>query len=164
MLPNERKGEHKLMLDTKAIDTQIRKLQKLKEVLADEALRELIVDPEMLELMRGAVVAANGSGTHKSSKDTGIPDDTEESLPAEGSLKRKVLDAARTIPGKFNTRDIVEKLQGAGHDFGKRDPMIAVNQSLRHLAKKKTLVRLVRQGSGRIPHIYQAVRKENTSN
>jgi hypothetical protein len=153
------------MLDMKTIDSKIRKLQKLKELLDDEGTRELIADPELLELMRG-VVASNGSGNGNGNKHEPPPLASQESLddelPAEGSLKRKVLDAARALPGKFNTRDVIEKLKLGGYEFG-RDPAIAVNQALRNITKKKGLIRLVRSGSGRIPHIYEAVRKENTS-
>ncbi|MFZ0300162.1 MAG: hypothetical protein WAM13_17555 [Candidatus Sulfotelmatobacter sp.] len=142
------------MVDLKAIDTRIRKLQKLKEVLADEGLRELIADPELLELMKGAI-STNGNGAGRSHRqELEIAENTVAELPAEGSLRRKVLDATRAVPGKFNTRDIVVKLEASGHQFD-RDAAIAVNQVLRNLAKKK-FVRLVRKGSGRIPHIYEA--------
>lgn len=151
------------MVDLKAIDARIRKLQKLKEVLADDGLRELIADPELLELMKGAV-ATNGNGAKSYVENPQQNTEGDENLPAEGSLKRKVLEAARALPGKFNTRDIVTKLQAEGHHFD-RDAAIAVNQALRHLVgNDKGLIRMVREGSGRIPHIYEAVRKEASRN
>ena len=147
------------MLDMKAIDGRIRKLQKLKEVLADEGMRELIADPELLELMRGAV-ATNGRGL-KQDAGVVITENLDSELPAEGSLKRKVLDAARAWPGKFSTRDIIDSLERAGHHF-ERDSALAVNQALRVLTEKNKLIRMVRRGSGRIPNIYEAVRKDTT--
>jgi hypothetical protein len=150
------------MYDVKAIDARIRKLQKVKEVLADEGLRELIADSELLELMREAVgKSGNGNGRTVIQD---IPEDAaEEEMPAVGSLKRKVVEAALALPGKFNSRDIVEKLQNDGHQFQGRDPMIAVNQALRIIALKRKFIRLVRAGSGRIPHIYEAIRRENAT-
>jgi hypothetical protein len=151
------------MLDLKAIDAKIRKLEKLKVVLADDKFRELTADPEMLELLRAALTNGNGNGTgHSHKQELEIAENTVEILPAEGSQRRKVLDAARAHPGKFNTRDMVEKLETAGEKFD-RDAAIAVNQVLRNLVRKG-FVRLVREGSGRIPHIYEAVRKETTRN
>lgn len=145
------------MVDLKAIDARIRKLQKLKELLADETTRELIADPEIIELMKGAV--SNGNGD-KPPQFPGVSEDQEETMfPAEGSLKRRVVDAALSVPGKFNTRDIVERVTASGYEFG-RDPAIAVNQALRTLARQHRFIRLVRAGSGRIPHIYEAVRRE----
>jgi len=149
------------MLDLKTIDAKIRKLEKLKVVLADDKFRELTADPEMLELLRAALTNGNGTGqSHR--QELEITENAVEELPAEGSLRRKVLDAARSHPGKFNTRDMVEKLEAAGHQFD-RDAAIAVNQVLRGLVTKG-FVRLVREGSGRIPHIYEAVRRETTRN
>ena len=150
------------MANTSAIDARIRKLEKAKQLLADESFRELIADPEILELMKEAI-STNGNG-HKANRQIAPENPEAEELPAEGSLKRKVLEAARALPGKFNTRDIVEKLQDGGHHF-ERDAATAVNQALRHLVgNDKGLIRLVREGSGRIPHIYEAIRKEVAKN
>lgn len=148
------------MVDLKAIDARIRKLQKLKEVLADDTLRELIADPELLELMRAAI-ATDGNGNGRSQRQELEIAESIQELPTEGSLRRKVLDAARAHPGKFNTRDMVDNLEAAGHKFD-RDAAIAVNQVLRSLVTMR-FVRLVREGSGRIPHIYEAVRRESVT-
>jgi hypothetical protein len=147
------------MANTSAIDAQIRKLEKAKQLLADDSFRELIADPEILELMKAAI-STNGNG-HKANRQVTPPNPEAEELPAEGSLKRKVLETARALPGKFNTRDVVKKLEADGHQF-ERDAAIAVNQALRHLSNpEKGWIRLVREGSGRIPHIYEAIRKDN---
>lgn len=150
------------MLDTKEIDARIRKLQKLKEVLSDAGLRELIADPELLALLKGAV-STNGNGSTTKHEIASEQIESEDKpLPAEGSLKRKVLDTARTL-GKFTGHDIINNLVQT-HDFG-RNPMIAVNQALRHLSRgSKPFIRVVRSGSGRIPHIYEASRKEASQN
>src|ERR1700691_4732455 len=118
------------MLDSKAIDAKIRKLEKLKLVIADDRFRELVADPETRELLRTAL-SANGNGSGPDHQQPEVAENAVVELPAEGSLRRKVLDAARAQPGKFNTRDMVEKLEAAGVTFD-RDAAIAVNQVLRN--------------------------------
>ena len=152
-----------MAVDLQAIDAKIRKFQKLRELLADEETRELMADPEVLELVR-STVPKNGSNKNDASTaplTLEFPDEAEdENLPAEGSLKRKVLEAARACTGKFDTSYIVQQLNQAGQKFNNRDPKLAVNQALRGLTKKK-FIRLVREGSGRIPNIYEARKKES---
>jgi hypothetical protein len=161
-----------MAVNLEAIDAKIRKLQKLRELLADEETRELMADPEMLEMVRSTTLSGNGKH-HSNNTHTSVPgvenltpedsaNDIEEdaNLPAEGSLRRKVLELARQCSGKFDTRYIVGKLGLEGHQFGARDPITAVNQALRNL-HRLNLVRLSRAGSGRLPHIYEAVREES---
>lgn len=147
-----------MAVDLKTIDARIRKLQKLRSLLADDDTRELMADPEIMGLLRDSL-ASNGNGRQNSASIE--PDDDEERLPAEGSLKRRVLDTARTFTGKFDTRMIVDQMMRDGMTFG-RDPMLSVNQAMRHLARKN-FVRLVRTGSGRQPNIYEVRRPEVTS-
>lgn len=152
-----------MAVDLKAIDDRIRKLQKLRELLADEDTCKLIADPEVLNMLRDSVTA-NGNGnsaSHAASEHAPESEDTDERLPAEGSLKRRVLDTARAFTGKFDIRSIVEQMTREGFEFG-RDPMLSVNQAMRHLAREN-LVRLVRAGSGRQPNIYEIRRTEVTN-
>ena len=109
-------------------------------------------------------VESNGNGSHSPLRTGGEESQGEaaEQLPAEGSLKRRVLDTARSFTGKFDTRAIVEQMTKDGFTFG-RDPMLSVNQAVRHLARKK-LLRLVRAGAGRQPNIFEARKTEGTKN
>lgn len=154
-----------MAVDLKAIDTRIRKLQKLRALLADDETRELIADPEVMTMLRDSV-ATNGNGSKSHPLQDGATGEStteaEERLPAEGSLKRKVLDTARNITGKFDTRTIVDQMVRDGFQFG-RDPMLSVNQAMRHLTRNR-LIRLVRTGSGRQPNIYEVRRTEGTRN
>ena len=145
------------------IDARIRKLQKLRSLLADDETRELIADPEVMTLLRDSV-SSNGNGKPAQQAASAASEESEETgerLPAEGSIKRKVLDTARTFTGKFDTRMIVDQMVRDGVNFG-RDPMLSVNQAMRHLARKN-LIRLVRLGSGRQPNIYEVRRTEGNN-
>ena len=142
-----------------AIDARIRKLQKLRELLNDEETLELISDPEVMAMLQ-PTNGANGSKPmlpEPVTTDDTVNADAALATPAEGSLRRRVLDIARTT-GRFEARYIVEILLQTGYSFDASDPMIAVNTALRALIKKK-FIKLVRAGSGRMPHTYEA-RKE----
>jgi hypothetical protein len=148
-----------MAIDLKTLDARIRKLQKLRELLADNDTRELMTDPEVMDYLKQVVVSnGNGGGAHANAQ---LQLETNEALPAEGSLKRKVLDTARTISGKFDTALIVEQMGRDGFTFEAQQPKISVNQALTKLAGKG-LIRLVRRGSGRQPNYYEAVRTEVT--
>lgn len=143
-----------MALDLKTIDERIRKLQKLRNLLADEEIRDLIVDPEMQALIREATSSAgNGAG-----KATGVLV-MHRHLPAEGSLRRRVLDIAVARGTRFDRRHIVSQMRAEGYQFDASDPDVAVNQALRKLADAR-LIRVSRQGSGRRPSIYEVVQQE----
>lgn len=153
-----------MAVDLKAIDTRIRRLQKLRELLADEDTRELIADPEIMGFLRDTAAQNGHVNGSKSSSEIlhEKPEKNDNRLPAEGSLNRAVLDVARTCEDKFDNSDIVAKLKAAHYQFAASDPQVAVNQALRGLRKRK-FIRLVREGSGRIPNIYRVIREEELS-
>jgi hypothetical protein len=153
------KGEQAMAVDLNAIDARIRKLQKLRELLADDTTRELMNDPEIMGFLRDSV-SQNGNG---GKAHIPIPEEEEDlDLPIEGTLKRTVLDTARACPDKFDINYIVAKMKAANFHFEASDPKVAVNQALRSLTKRR-FIRLVRMGSGRIPNIYEAIRGEGVS-
>jgi hypothetical protein len=141
-----------------ALDARIAKLQKVRDFLADDEMRELISDPEVMLLLQQAAEARNG---HKPMQIVSTDDSVADSavaLPGEGTLRRRVLDIARAMGSRFEARDVIERLKASGFELEASNPMVAVNTALRSLIKKK-LVRLARAGSGRVPHMYEA-RKE----
>ncbi|MGC2744527.1 MAG: hypothetical protein WA672_15230 [Candidatus Angelobacter sp.] len=157
-----------MAVDLKAIDTRIRKLQKLRELLADDDTRELMADPEIMGFLRdSATQNGNGNGSKRSiefsqEEPEQEPEPEESVLPAEGSLKRAVLDVARGCEDKFDNDYIVTKMKAAHYQFTASDPHVAVNQALRGLRKGK-FIRIVRRGSGRMGHIYKAIREGEPS-
>jgi hypothetical protein len=137
------------------LDARKRKLEKLRALLNDEETRELISDPEIMTMLRGAEPHRNGN---QSTAETAPPEE-----PAEGTLRRAVLDVARACAGKFDSRYVYEKLKAANYEFGADKPEVSIHGALIYLTSpKKRFVRLVRRGSGRQPNIYEAVRKEGT--
>jgi len=151
-------------VDLTTLDAKIRRLQKLRELLTDEDTRELLSDPDTVAFIQQS---RNGNGARsvpaaESPIDSDDEEDRSSLLPGEGSFRRKVLEIAEACAGKFDARYILGKLNNSGHHFDADNPMIAVNTALRALQRKE-LVRLVRAGSGRQPHIYEAVRKEGES-
>lgn len=147
-----------MALDLSTIDNRIRKLQRLKVLLTDEATRELIADPEMLELLRAA--ASKNGNVAGAAEPVTTTSKAEGYLPAEGSLRRVALEVARAATRKFDSRYVMEKMRLGGYKFESKSPLIAVNTALRSLSKRG-LIHRVRVGTGRTPHIYEAVRKED---
>jgi hypothetical protein len=150
------------MANLEALDARIRKLTKLRQLLADEDTVQLLNDPETLAMIResmegSAMVTAihSGTTTNPSNGDFAPSDD----LPTPGSFRFKVLYLARACPAQFDARYIVRKLEVEHWEFGTENPMVGVNSALRALVAKD-LVRLAREGSGRQPNIYEAVRNE----
>ncbi len=136
------------------LDARKRKLEKLRALLNDEETRELISDPEIMNMLRGVEPHRNGS----QSAAEAAPEE-----PAEGTLRRAVLDVARACAGKFDSRYVYEKLKIANYEFGADKPEVSIHGALIYLTSpKKRFVRLVRRGSGRQPNIYEAIRKEGT--
>lgn len=149
-----------MAFDLQSIETRIRKLQKLRDLLSDEETRELMSDPEVLAALRETVNSANGANKNaaKAAHEAGslFTDEVEAEtkLPAEGTLRRAVFDVVMTFTGRFFARNVLEKLEESGYQFEASDHMIAVNTALRGLQHKK-LVRLVAKGSGRKGNKYE---------
>ena len=123
-------------------------------MLADEGIREVLGDPEMMEEVRQRI---GGNGFRPMTTE-GEPSTV---LPAEGTLRRKVFETACALSGKFEARDIIQRLQTSGYEFTAKDPMVAVNNVLNFL-EDRSLVRQVRKGTGRQPSIFEVTYKEAT--
>jgi hypothetical protein len=155
-----------MAIDLKQLDSSIeqlearkRKLEKLRELLNDAETRDLISDPEIMGMIKGSGFHANGSHPATPPVWEEAPDE-----PADGSLRRKVLDVARACQGKFDLRYVLEKLKLENYQFDAKEPKLAIHGALTSLSSpKKRLIRVVRRGSGRQPNIYEAVRKEGTT-
>ena len=93
---------------TTIIYAKIRKLQKLREMLADEGVREVLTDPDMMDVIREETGASN-NGTRPGFADA------NKSSPQD-SLRRKVLDTARAWNGKLRRRTLSKNFKRAdGH-------------------------------------------------
>jgi hypothetical protein len=156
-----------MAIDLKQLESSIeeleirkRKLEKLRTLLSDEDTRELISDPEILSLIKGTGSVNHTNGVASKSAQAVEERDDE---PAEGTLRRAVLDVARQCPDKFESKYVLRKLREANYAFGAKQPEVSIHGALIYLSdRKKNLVRLVRRGKGRQPSIYEAVRKEGT--
>ncbi len=147
------------MVNLTALEARIAKLQKVRDLLADEETCALISDPEVMALLQQVAESRNGHKPEQAVTSAATEDGAGDvpALPGEGTLRRRVLDIARAT-GKFEARDVINKLEASGYKFDASDSMVAVNTALRGLIKKR-LVRIARTGSGRVPHVYEA-RKE----
>jgi hypothetical protein len=138
-------------IDVTKLETRIKRLQKLKELLADPDACDALADPEIMSAFREAL-GLNGRqhvllGTER--EGTSV----ETSLPPEGSQVRAVYDAAKTLHGSFDIKTLKEAMVNNGHKFTAQDPMVALWSALRSLKNKK-LVRVIHKGSGKNPDIY----------
>jgi hypothetical protein len=150
-------------VDLSALDARIDKLHRVRELLADEETRELFSDPEVMALLQHSAEGRNGHKPAQNARaEESIADNVVSSpMPGEGTIRGRVLEIARTS-GKFEAKDVREKLEASGYRFAASEPMIAVNSALRYLTRKR-FIRLVRVGSGRVPHVYE-IRKEQPQN
>src|ERR1041384_1795786 len=112
-------------VDLNSLDARIRKLQKLRTLLADEETRELIADPEVLALLRNGT--GNGSAASAASEQESMESHDDTDIPPEGSLIRAVLDTAGGCPGKFDVNYIFNKLKAGGYVFEAKLPKPSIN-------------------------------------
>src|ERR1035437_3418265 len=106
---------------------KIRKLEKLKKVLSDPDVQEVLADPELVALIeslnkRDPKTATNGS------RDT--------APPPPGTLLGETLSAASTYAAPFSAKEIVATMQAKGFNFQSETPQIAVNGALRPLQQR----------------------------
>ncbi len=138
-------------MNLETIDRQIAKLQRMRDFLSDAS-----DSPEMLELIRQALVGAN---PNSSSSQASEP--SHESTAAAGGIKRrgdytKDVLAACPMAGNFTAADVVKAMEKAAYAFEAGDHTVSVNSRIRSLVKKKAL-RIVEPGSGRNPTIYAKI-------
>jgi len=130
-------------VDLAEIDRQIARLEKLQK------LRELLSDSDIRELLR-----RKSSNGHARSLDL-------QSLPPKpkrGDFGRKVYEVARLLPQPFTVSDVQKELLESGYQFLAAKPEVAVGSAIRKLIKRHR-IDLVSKGSGRIANKYAVLEK-----
>jgi hypothetical protein len=154
-----------MAVDLQAIEARIRKLTKLRDILSDKDTMELMADPEVMKAFLESVGTRSNGGSNHAVK--GGADDVtlfgdavhDRNMPGEGTLRNAVYREGLVLGSPFVAKTIVKRLEASGFKFGTSDHMIAVNQALRSLHRKK-LVKMVERGSGRRGNLYEAVKGE----
>jgi hypothetical protein len=151
------------------IDARIAKLQKAKRLLSNPLLNNpeilalvtklgpLLSDPEISAMV--AKLETNGTAE---SPDTESPDTEPRRRPhpflgMRGTLAMTAYECVQRMRGPFSSRELVEKMKGAGYEFMGKEPIVTIQRALKRLQRGK-VIRVVAQGSGRRPTVYE--RKE----
>lgn len=133
------------------LDEKIKKLEKLKKVLSDPDVQEVLADPELVALIQ-SLSSLKGSASTAVIASSGVRDTVP---PPPGSLLGEVYRATRSLDRPFQAKDIVDVLKnGLNYSFEASDPQIAINGALRDLFQKGWIT-LKQQGVGRRPTLYE---------
>src|SRR5947208_1040485 len=118
-----------MTLDIAWIDSQIARLQRL---------REIATDPEMMKLMK--LAEANGSSAAATIQSTIDKVKTQAAIaihkPQRGTLTKAVKDAALKETNWFTGYELTDKMQAQGFGFAAANPNISVIDVLRKMAAK----------------------------
>jgi hypothetical protein len=131
-------------IDVGKIDDQIRKLEELKRFMSDPTTAPMI---EQLISQNGSVNAASRP-TEKSPK---LP---HGQVTQRGALLAAVENTCKILPGDFNQKEVIEKLESQGYAFQAKDKNIAVYSALKRLVKRGVL-HLTSKGKGKKPSTYR---------
>lgn len=138
-----------MAVDTTRLDTKIKRLQKLKELLDDPDACDALSDPDIMTQIRDSL---GGNGHHAI-----VESPTPAYFPGEGTVRLAVYEAAKRINGTFDAKSIVSEMKKAGYKFTAKNPKTAVYGVLKKLWTAK-LLKIVHTGSGRSPSTF-AVRE-----
>jgi hypothetical protein len=133
------------------LDEKIRKYEKLKKVLSDPDVQEVLDDPELVALIESLhklpPKTANGNGGNPAPRQLPPP-------PPTGTLLGETLKAARSHAEPFSAGEIVATMGANQFTFEAGDSRIAVNGALRTL-HERGFITLKQQGIGRRPTLYE---------
>jgi hypothetical protein len=141
----KKRGRQTMAVDTTRLDTKIKRLQKLKELLDDPDACDALSDPDIMTQIRDSL----GNNGHHAIEESPTP----TYFPGEGTVRLAVYEAAKRINGSFDTRAIISEMKKAGYKFTAKSPKAAVYGILKKLWAAK-LLKLVRTGSGRSPSTF----------
>jgi hypothetical protein len=114
-----------MRLDTSRLDARIRKLQTLKELLSD---------PEMVTACM-EMISGNGRTPLEPAKTQAKNTPGKRAETKRGELMEVAKKIADEIPGKFRSRDLLNKIKGNGYQFSAKKDDVAVAAVLKRLVK-----------------------------
>jgi hypothetical protein len=144
-----------MALDLSPVEAKIRKFQKVKQMLSDPEIHEVLADPEMLAVIQQTIRGNGSLGALVEIQSQGSQAHHVELRPIlrEGTLLADIMNATLAMPKRFKVKDVLNHMKTTGYVFDAKKPDIAVNSALRKLAKRK-YIRLITKGRGRNPHIF----------
>jgi hypothetical protein len=124
-------------LDTSPLDARIRKL---------EQLRELVADPEMVALFLEMVANGNGHKAQEPAKTAARSDAAKKGAAkrqktGRGEIETAAMKVIPALPAGFNSRDLVKAMKASGYAFTAKSEGIAISGVLKRLVKKEVLKR-----------------------
>jgi len=135
-------------IDVETINAQIRKLEELKRFISDPTTAPMI---EQL-ISQNSSVNAPSRTSEKTAK---LP----HAQPTQrGALLAAVENTCKILPGDFNQKEVIEKLESQGYAFQAKDKNIAVYSALKRLVKRGVL-HLTSRGKGKKPSTYRVIRR-----
>ncbi len=142
-------------LDLDAIEAQIARLQKLKEIASDPMMLRMIDDFRNDKPFPKPTENAVQSVSH--------PDSTEapDVLPMvpRGLLKKEVHDLALANAGWFSGYNLTDQLRQKGFPLVARNPTISVMDILRKMVRDGLLT--MREGEGNTPNLFRVRQAES---
>ena len=137
-----------MTLDVAWIDSQITRLQKLREIATDPEMMKLVALAELEVPPPPKAVSTDGPAATLSRASEVPPAKSQR-----GDLTKAVRDAAMRQTDWFSGYDLTKEMQQAGFPFASTRPSISVIDILRKLAAKDLLE--VQEGAGNQPNKFR---------
>jgi hypothetical protein len=119
-------------LNTSPLDTRIRKL---------EQLRELVADPEMVALFLEMVTVSNGHKAQEPAKTAAKNNATKRQRTGRGEILTAAMKVIPALPASFSSKDLTKAMKASGYVFTAKSETIAISGVLKRLVKKNVLKR-----------------------
>jgi hypothetical protein len=114
-------------LNTSPLDTRIRKL---------EQLRELVADPEMVALFLEMVGISNGHKPQEPAKTAAKTNITRRQKTNRGEILEAAKKVLPALPANFTSRELTKAMKASGYAFTAKSETIAISGVLQRLSKK----------------------------
>jgi hypothetical protein len=126
-------------IDTSPLEARMKKL---------EMMRELVTDPEMVNLFL-RMVTANGHKTLEAARTAAKSNTAKNVKTQRGELLAAARKVLPSLPATFNSRDLIKAVKASGYVFAAKSEGIAISGVLKRLLKKSILKRADMDGSRR---------------
>jgi hypothetical protein len=136
-------------VDISPLEQKIRKL---------EVMRELLADPEMVQLFL-QMVSSNGQKPLQTAKTLTKTNSATRSTTQRGELFEAAKQVADGIPGKFKSRDLLKQLKGHGYQLAAKREDVAISGVLKRLVAHNILKRSGTRGKMR----YEVIRQTSSA-
>jgi hypothetical protein len=123
-----------------------------------QELNALLQDPDIADYVAKLFGDTPGSVPTKAAPAAPLPTNGNGHKLGNLTLTPAIKFIAESLPSRFKIPDAVKVMQDGGFDFGKRDPIPAVRDSVYSLCRgSNPIFRVAVKGEGGKPNIYERV-------